>query len=99
MVAVPELLYVHLLDYLRKHHDVRDGSDGPRPNEAMHLTTELEQLKLAKPTAERERCAQLCAEEASRWGQVEADGRLSDIALGAMGAAANCCALILLQKP
>ena len=43
---VPEDLYEDLVDYLTKHHDVKDGSDGtPRPNEPMRLTTELEQCR------------------------------------------------------
>lgn len=40
-VISPDLV-ADLLDYLERHMDVSDGSDGPRPNEAMSLYARLE---------------------------------------------------------
>lgn len=45
MRLIPESLYDELIEYLTDRHDIRDGSDGPLPNTAMRLTTELEQCE------------------------------------------------------
>lgn len=39
-------------EYLQDREDVRDGADGPRPNEAMHLLTELRYARSHQPEGE-----------------------------------------------
>ena len=46
---VPYDLYEELIDFLNKYSDVVDGSDGPKPNRAMHIVVELEQCRDAPP--------------------------------------------------
>jgi hypothetical protein len=45
----------------------------------------------------REQCARLAAIEAAYWGRLE-DERVQEISIGAMGAASNICAAILMGK-
>lgn len=42
-------LLARIEEYLQDHEDVRDGSDGPRPNEAMQLLTDL-RYEMAYPS-------------------------------------------------
>ena len=45
----------------------------------------------------RERCARLASIEAHYWARLE-DERVQEISIGAMGAASNICAAILMGK-
>lgn len=49
-----EDLLVDIAEYLENHSDVRDGADGPRPNEAMWLLQQLEPF-LPSPRGDEER--------------------------------------------
>jgi hypothetical protein len=42
-VKVPCELWNEIVEFIEDHVDVVDGSDGPRPNKAMHLTQQIEQ--------------------------------------------------------
>ena len=44
-------LLVEIAEYLEDHQDVVDGSDGPRPNKAMSLLSELQPFLRAEPPA------------------------------------------------
>jgi hypothetical protein len=41
-VKVPCELWNEIVEFIEDQVDVRDGSDGPRPNKAMHLAQEIE---------------------------------------------------------
>ena len=46
---VPYELYEDLMNFLNNYADIKDGADGPRPNNAMRLVVDLELCKDAPP--------------------------------------------------
>lgn len=51
-VAVPADLWDEIRDFIDQHVDVCDGADGPRPNDAMSLSQQIENEGLAQIAAQ-----------------------------------------------
>ena len=45
-VTVPKALWDEIVDFITDRVDVRDGEDGPRPNDAMSLSQRIEEAGL-----------------------------------------------------
>lgn len=42
-IYIPPDLWDEIVDFITDHVDVVDGSDGPRPNRAMHLSQRIDE--------------------------------------------------------